>query len=438
MATYQVETTGGTYEVETADPTSAAESFGAGAVNNLPLGGQLGALGEEVTGKAPDYSSGMERWKKEISDSKANHPVAYGAGAVAGTAAPLAIPGVGEALEASPALTNAILGAGNALSDVDVVKNPGEAVKEGAIGAGIGAVTGKAMDLLPGKEEIANAAADTRVQGANLSPKLLGNMEPEELTEYGNFMKQHGLNTNDTQAALGNAEMAKATYGKQIHDIGADALPVSFSEDYTKPLLDKAAEIEKLDLPGAKQVAKYYRQGAQALDKNATTFGQLQKLKSYLGDEAFDMNHQVKNPAAADVWGQTKKLMEDTIDKSPAEYQQAMKNYKMAHDVTEGLTRKLGAERQGYVRNGIGFMGRVIGKMPGQSNPWINLPTAAAIGAFHPIWGLMGASPTFSNPAVKAGVMEGLSKAVPYEQAVANDLIQKFQRKARGQSDEPK
>ena len=98
------------------------ESFGRAAINNLPAGGQLGALGTAAL-KGTDYSQGMHEFNQKAAEAKAEHPIAYRAGAIAGTAAPLAIPGVGEAMAAAPAATGAGLGALNAIGNTDIAQN---------------------------------------------------------------------------------------------------------------------------------------------------------------------------------------------------------------------------------------------------------------------------------------------------------------------------
>jgi hypothetical protein len=110
------------------------EAFGRAAVNNLPAGGQLGALGTAAIKNEP-YSQAMEEFNQKAAEAKAEHPVAYGAGAVTGSLAPLAIPGVGEAMAAAPVATGAGLGALNAVGNTDITQNPGEALKQAGEGA---------------------------------------------------------------------------------------------------------------------------------------------------------------------------------------------------------------------------------------------------------------------------------------------------------------
>lgn len=129
------------------DTPSVPESFGHGAVNNFPFGGQL-AAGVKSISNDKGYSQNLEDWNVQTPIDKEAHPVAYGTGAVAGAVAPLLIPGVGEALKAAPIAGNAALGAANALGNTNLTKDPKEIAKEGIEGLAVGAGMGKAGELV--------------------------------------------------------------------------------------------------------------------------------------------------------------------------------------------------------------------------------------------------------------------------------------------------
>src|SRR5579863_8620638 len=76
---------------------SELESGLRGAANNFPMAPQ--AISAVEPG---DYSKNLTDWNAKAAEAKAANPVSYGIGATAGTLAPLAIPGVGEAMEAAP------------------------------------------------------------------------------------------------------------------------------------------------------------------------------------------------------------------------------------------------------------------------------------------------------------------------------------------------
>lgn len=404
------------------------ESFGRAAANNFPLAPQA------IAGLSPgDYSKNLADWKAKAETAKEVNPKSYAAGAVTGAIAPAFIPYVGEAIAANPVLSNAALGAASGISDVDLKQHPIEALKEGAIGAGTGAAVGKigkaVMPVEGAQQALEDNASNIAAEGLNLPPKLLGNLEDQELTNYGRFAQEHDLLNQDTSKALKNARTALSQIGTQIGETGAQSAPLEESGPYVQSLMEKAEAIKKLAAPGAAQDVAAYERGAQDIAENGKTFQDLQNLKSYYGPKAFDVNHQVKDQAMADVYGQIKKAMNDIIANAPEEYQKQLADYTMAHDAVQGLTRKLGAERQGYVRGPIGFMGRIIGKLPGQSKPWINVPTATAIGATtSPYLGAMAVSPTLTNPAVQSGALQTIANTLPkarqgIDQAIVDYLL---------------
>ncbi len=399
---------------ETIEGPSALEAAGRGAANNVPLMPQVIAGGEAALGDK-GYSENLADWNAKAAAAKAAHPVAYGAGATAGTVSPALA--LGPAAEAAPLLTGAGLGAASAISNTDLVKEPGKAAEEAALGAGTGALLGKAGDWLSdmiggGSEAMANKANDIRARGMGLSPKLLGKLEPEEVTEYGSFAKANDLLDQNVEGALGRATAAKEAAGQEIGKIGADALPLTDAKPYIRPLAEKAAKLH--GVAGAEADERALYNGMQNIVTKGKTFGQLQDLKNFYGEKAFDAAHQVKDPVSAAIYHSIKDAMGDVIDTAPEHYQGAMKTYKMANDAVSGLTKKLGQQRNGAAGEGLGFMGRILGKMPGQSNPAINLPTAAAIGALgHPMMGLMAATPSINNPAVQAGTIDALAKSLP-------------------------
>jgi hypothetical protein len=130
---------------EASEVPGAAESFGRGLLRNIPLGQQAAAAIAPVNpwSDKSNYSDEMAHLTDAAEQAKAQNGGAYYTGAAAGTLLPLAIPGVGEALEAAPIAGNAALGAIQGVSDADVVKNPGQAAGNAAIGGGIGAIMGQ-------------------------------------------------------------------------------------------------------------------------------------------------------------------------------------------------------------------------------------------------------------------------------------------------------
>lgn len=218
MATYQIETEGGhVYQVETADEQGAVEAGLRGAGNNFPLAPQA------IAAFSPgEYSKNLADWKQKAAEGKAQHPVAYGVGAVAGATAPLLIPGVGEALEAAPVAGNAVLGAASALNDTDLSKDPGEALKQAAIGATVGGVAGKIGEGI-------SSAADTVGQyagrfGENQAVKAIGKAPPGMSADEARSLGRAAANDygllDFTMGPIGRKETVDAMTQQAGHEIG--------------------------------------------------------------------------------------------------------------------------------------------------------------------------------------------------------------------------
>jgi hypothetical protein len=413
MATYQVDTADGhTYEVDTADEMGKAETFGRATVNNLPLGGQIGALGTQALGDNPEmgYSEALKQWNAKAAEAKADNPITYGAGAVIGAVAPLAIPGVGEAMASAPVTTGAALGAANAVGNTDIAQNPGEALKQGLEGATIGGATsGLISKMAPTPATLENAASNKAVQALNLRPGMLSHLEPEEVTDLGHFAREADLINGDTAERLAKASSLKQQIGAQIGDIGAGAHPSGDLTEFTNPLQDKAEESAKFFGAQGNADLNIYRQGIANLQNNGQTFDQLQALKSAYGEKAFNADHQVANAAAADVYGQIKQAMQKVIDGAPEEYKDSLHAYKNLSDIEMGLKKQLGAERAGGGGpGGFGILG-AIRRMPGAARAVIG-PLGVATG--HPIVGVGAALPELTSPVTHTNVLASLAKNI--------------------------
>ncbi len=386
---------------------SKLESFSRGALNNFPLAKQAVAGLEEG-----DYSKNLGDLTEKAASAKAANPKTYGAGAVTGAMAPLAIPVVGEAMEAAPIATNAALGAANAVSDTDLSQNPAETVKEAGKGALIGTVSsallGKAGNAL---KEPLNDLADTQaVKTFKLRPGMLGHMSEDEVGDLGNFTREAGLVDGTTRERLNKAMDLKQQVGAQIGDSGMGSMKAGFLKDYTAPLEEKAQELSKLYAPEAKSEVGWYINGVKDIQQNGNDFDGLQKLKEYYGDKAFNDDHQVVNKAAADVYTQIKSAMNDMIMGSPEEYQSQMTAYKHLSDLSTGLRKQLGAETAGSTGGSGGMIGSQIKKLPGP----IRAPLgAAAIATGHPIYGVMAALPEVTDPAKHVAAIEAINKNIP-------------------------
>lgn len=380
-------------------PMGGLESFGRGVANNIPL------VPQAIAGLSPDYSKGLKEWNANAAAAKAQNPVSYGAGAVAGAAAPLAIPGVGEALEASPVLTNAALGAANAISNTDLKEQPKEALKEGLEGAGIGAGLGSVgKALAPAGKALEEGAAGLEGKAMNLRPGRLGRMSSEDLADVGHFARQIGATDTDTERAITNAHMAQKAVGDEIKRIGAGATPVGDISEFTAPLTEKAEQVAKMSAPEAKMELNTYRAGNTDLAQ-AKTWDDLALLKQKYGSWAFSPDHTVKNAAAADVYSQISDAMKKAVSNAPEKYQSALKRYTMTHDIIDGLTKKLGSERT------VSPSGSLMSTMRKLPAPMRAVVGGAATAAGHPYLGGMAALPEIANPLNQATALRTIPKA---------------------------
>jgi hypothetical protein len=418
MATYQVETDHGTYEVETEDPIGKAESFGRGAANNFPLAPQ--AIAGLSSG---DYSKNMADWNQKAKDAKAANPVTYGAGAVTGAMAPLAIPGVGEAMSASPVAANAALGAASAVSNTDVLQHPEEAAKDvvkgGLIGGTTAGVLGKLGKMIPDEAALTTKAENNAVQSLGLSPKSM-----IDAGKAGSMGKFANANQDIVQGSLTDryaaAQGLKDKFGGQVGDLKAGAGSFSNAADtaqFTDPLMQKAQENAGRMDPFFKSQGNVYMHGAQDIQQNGTTIEGLQALKDAYGARAFNnATGEVKDEAAKEVWVQVTRAMDHLVGKSAPEYQAAKTGYSQATQAAEGIGKQLGIERTEGGSSGVGGHGlhSLIKQVPGISHPETGIPMGAAIaGVGHPVLGaIVAAHSLTSSPQVRNQALNMAAGAV--------------------------
>ena len=389
------------------------ESAGRGALNNLPLGGQIGALGTMALNPDKDYSTALSDVNQQAAAAKAAHPIAYGAGAVAGSVAPLAIPGVGEAFAAAPATAGAALGAANAVGNIDVTKQPQEALKQGLEGAATGAILGKVLPTgaktAEGLEGFANKKA---VQSLGLKAGVLG-IPSEELEDLGKFASETGLTQGPLEQRVGQAQDLLQQTGAQIGEHGAGASPLTDVEPYIQRLHDLAQESASIYDPAANAEAGIYRQALANLQQPNLTFDTLQQLKTGVGQRAFDASGEVRNDALANVYGVYKDAMKSIIEGSPTEYQDAMTTYGKLKDIHGALMNQWQKEQaQGLQAKGFGLAGKMGGMITGGNVP-ATLGLAGAIAPAHPFMGLGLGTTIITNPQAMESAARGLGQAVP-------------------------
>ncbi len=462
MATYQVQDPAGQlHEIEGPDDASpdqitaqaqslipkppannAVESAIHGFVNNIPLGPQVAAGADTLAGKLglgtegpmgnkPTYSENLEKYNKTFAEAKKEHPVAYGAGAVGGTIAPLAIPGVGEAMAASPIAGNAAYGAANAISNTDLMKNPGEATKQavggaaigGAVGAaakGIGSLFSKAGDALaPAANRLeANATANA----LDVNPRALfkmakgGNPETVALDINKNLNKllPDTIGLNDTAASkfqkLSNAHEAAGTMIGNVID--------STSKNLGKELPEVDAAIKELGTASKKYAGLEFEDSVQSKailddaakmlsnlkDSGNLNFRNLASLKQEIGQIYHNPNNVVRGVDQA--YSILSDSIDNILDRVSVENPMIKPQYNQAKEIFKFTSDVLPAMGRGVARE-------VAGKSGGLTN------AALGVGAlFHP--GLAGAAYAGKTMAHMAAPELGTNLAYKAVNAVRN------------------
>jgi len=391
---------------------SQLESFGRGVENNFPLANQAIAAGSAALGDK-SYSQNLSEQNQAIQGAKSANPVSYDAGAVTGALAPLAIPGVGEALEAAPIASGAALGAAGAIDNTDLVQNPTQGLKDAAIGAGTGALLGKILPTGTSSAESVEGFANRKaVQGLGLKPGTLG-IPSQELEELGQFAHEAGLTQGGLEQRVGQARDLLQQTGAQIGDMGAGAVPLQDANPFIEQLHQKLQESADIYGPDANQEASAYRQALANLQQPGLTFDKLQQLKTSVGNRAFDGVGDVKNDALANVYGIYKDAMKSIVDASPAEYQETMDTYGKLKDIHSALTNQWQKEQaSGIQAKGFGMAGKMGAMVTGGNIP-ATLGVAGALAPMHPFMAAGVASTIANNPQAMESAARGVAGAIP-------------------------
>lgn len=439
---------------EPTDETSALGAAGRGAVGMLPLGNQAYSAIAGAAEKKP-YLQERQELEKEIQADIANHEPSRLAGQVAGVAAPALVTGGASAPESllgaagQGAAIGAGFGAGNAIDTLAAGGSGAKAAGDVALGAGLGAAGGAVGQKLAGALEgtipaVEDFASKKAAQGVGMGSDDLGNMSQQELIDTGKMLMDKGIVKPgaSTQEMFDQAKNLREGYGDQIGQIGNKAGELGLHTDI-KPLLDnldaKYQAASALQNPDEMRNALFYKKGmadiltmarqnmsdAAASNPEAAVpqtiyFDQLQRLKKSYGNSAF-MNGTVKNPAAADVYGQLSQGQKAIVNKAidnpdlPGQLKDAMTNYSKLSPVVDGLQDVLGRERAGNMpAKGFGMIGKLVGQLPGQDKPAINaLTSIGLLGAGHPLWALGAATATLQNPRAMSSLAQGAASAIP-------------------------
>lgn len=403
-------------------------SFLRGVGNQLPLGNQFAAL----VSKGP-YSQNMQAINDATARDKAQNPVAYGGGAVAGTVAPAMVPGVGEAMAANPMTAGGILGGTGAISNTDIQKNPVQAAQQAGMGVATGTLlSGLLSKILPsqaGLEAKANTLANRSV---NMPSGVLGDMTEAERQAQGSALRDAGVVVSDKQKALDKANELLTNYGKKIGEVGKTAEGQGLVADPEQHygaitnLLDKAQGFEGSANKVSKAIGRDYKAGATDLASlgDNPSFQAIQSLKEKYGKFAFKDN---ATQGAKDTYFALSNMLKGIADKAqsnPAlgdQYKEALAGYSQMAPVVDGLESSVDAELRGSGA-GLGARGLagLVRKMPGPLRA-VAGPIAVATG--HPIIGLGAALPEIMNPALQSQASGALASAMPAIQNVGTEAL---------------
>ena len=401
--------------------TTAMGAAGRGALDAIPFGEKAAAGAEAAIGSSK-YKDYLAQLDQLIAADKQQHPIAHDVGEIAGTAAPLAIPGVGEALSADTLAGRAGIGAGiGALQAASANRDTSQLPQELLKGAGVGAVVNPAVGALgdavsgtlsktaQGAESFANAEA---VKSGGFRAGMLGRLSEQENQQLGQFMRDHNLVEGDLPTRLQKAQLVKQVYGNKIGTLGDAAATLDDPTSYMADLKNESDQYSGMVNPEAKALGNTYLAGSQDIENNlppGSTYQDIQHLKERYSGLAFNADHTVKNHAAADVYGTLRQMQKDLVNQSPAEYQKAMQGYGTSADIVDGLTKQLGTSRAGSGTMG-GGISKTIRGFPGMENPNISIPAGLGMmGAGKTFSGLMVAGQGLNNPAFKSGMASSLA-----------------------------
>lgn len=413
-------------------PPSMLESAARGAEMNVPM------LPQIIATQGPKkYSAELADLKSKAGIAKAANPVSYGAGAVTGAIAPMFIPGVGQALKAAPVAGNALLGAANAISDTDLSKDPGQALKQAGMGAVTGGVLGKLGGMLAPKAEegLESFANKKMVQSLGAKPGELG-VPGEEVQNMGNMAHELGLDAGSTEDKFNTAHDLVKQTGKQIEDLGQGKV-LQDATPYTQNLANHAMDSMKvLGMEGNPELNMY--QKAIGNLRSGATFDQLQALKNNYAARAFDSAGNIKpnGDVPFNIYKEISNAMEDMASDHP-DYPELKQAYSQLMTMKEGLERQLQQEQaKGAQSSGIGMMGRMGAAITGGNVP-ATVGAAGLIAPAHPIWAASLLSTIGQNPAAMNTAARAIAPKIPGAVQGTTQALNDYLTSKYGKSNEP-
>ena len=425
------------------------------ALRNVPLGQQAAAMAAPVLNPLgladkPDYSGELAHLTEAAEAGKAQNPKSYLAGAAAGTLAPMAIPGAGEALEAAPILGNAALGATQGLSDTNLTQNPGEIAKQAAIGGVGGAVAGgigKALtSVAPTAEQMA-ATSTGKGLGATgrrlVASGLLSKNPDATMAALGNWIAKTATPEGEPLVSMATRpgqffdnvqalhDQAGKVIGGVIDEMG-EKLPVSVSR-LEQDLLPVAKGMRISDPQARSQVLEAINVLKEEDEAGTLNFKVLNDVKGNIGEAVKN------NPSMGQAYGKIADYIDKMLDaytgliKNPEmkeNFSKAMLDYKNSSRILPILKYAEGRElAQGPMGNSglLGLFGLASGVASGHPIGGAAAALGSAVG--RPIANLVGRNAALKAvpmmPAIAAGGKK-LNQAAMLE--LANALQNKFKK----------
>jgi len=445
MAKYQVTAQDGyNYEVEAPDNATdqevlsyvqeqiaspAEESAAPSRYESLGRGAAQGATfnnADEITGGIAAFKDAVQKgnfdtllndYKRRRNNSRENYheaqaenPGTYLAGEVAGTVAPLLIPGVGEALAPAKGAgllarlgTNAAVGAGMGAAQAagasendlgtsgfakDVLAGGAMGTAGGAVGGELTNLAGKAIDALPTpsmKELVAESTAGM-LGGTGRQLGRLGKNPTDVLEVMGRDLKDM---TVDGQPLM----LVKDQFGerlerfikkqKEIGQVIGDTIDNANVAPLTKDQI--AAELPKLMDPTSKQAIQSIIDdiGTYADGNGNISFKALQDFKQALGEEAFPKSG-MSNNALVEAYYKISDMQErllDSVNLDVPAFMKAKQEYKTIARSIPMLKLAVGRELAGATKQGS-LMPATLAAATGNIVPAIGLAGAAVAKPF--------------------------------------------------------
>lgn len=362
-----------------ATKTTALGAAGRGALDAIPFGNKAGAAIEAGLDSSPSgtYDKYLKELDTLVGADKEQHPVAHYAGETAGTLAPLAIPGVGEALTADSLAGRAAVGAGigavqGASNNRDTAQLPSDVLKGagvgaiaqplvGALGDAAGSIGKKVIDSKLGDR--ASATLFSQTNGLNpMALRKLASSAGEDPEAAVNAMADRlqkivpdhyyspTSSINDKYAILNDIkEKAGQVIGSARDEASKQALPEA--QDAINELGQKAANWQDIANPeGADNLKNAAAMLQAAQNKGQLNFDTMQAIKSKVG-EGFNNPNTVK-PGTEEIYSTLSNHLDKALDRmapsnpniDPAAFAEAKAKYALTSKIMPLMMRGAGRE----------------------------------------------------------------------------------------------